>query len=789
LDGSEVALAPLFAAVVVGWLARRVWHDADPSFRVLLAAIGLWSLASVAEILTPTLAGTVWAAKLGYLGIVTVPPATLWLALRTGGRNLRPRSALGLSLILPPLVTLGLVFTNEWHQAVWRKVAIATGAVPVLDVVYGPAFFFFCGYAHLLLLAAFVAVLRSYRGAQQEQRTQALWVISGIVAPWVCNGIYLLDLSPIPALDLTPIGISVTALAWARGLELSGPLRQLVALARHEIVERLPDAVLVADATGRLVYANAAAAHLLGIGPKPSRQELDAAMLTRPELAVLLRGADQATAEIELAGPTGVTVFEAVAKQIVLSSRPTSQILVLRDVTRRRRAEEQIQMLAHYDALTGLANRQCFQGILEKALKTARIKGERLALLFVDIDRFKQVNDRFGHAVGDQVLRETAHRLHGVIRLTDQIGRSPDGGGLDDDPVSRLGGDEFTVTLRGLSDPLDARHVAQRFLAALESPIVTDRAELYASASIGIAIFPEDGADGEILLQHADTAMYHAKRLGGSRFEYFDPAMNEAAVHRAEVESELRRALAGQEFRIHLQPIWTLGARRLVAGEVLIRWPQADGSMRAPSDFIPIAEESGLISRVGDWVVNQTCAQMAAWEKSGRRQVRIALNVSGHQLRQPEFVDSLVGALSASGVSFGDIELEITETVLLGNDAVTYDSLERLQEIGISLALDDFGTGYSSLSLLKRFAFQRIKIDRSFVAGIPERRDDVSLIRAIVALAHTLGLEVVAEGVETEAQVEFLRSIECDAIQGFLVGAPMAPEEFELLLEHEKDEG
>lgn len=773
--------------MVVGLLARRVWHDASPSFRALLVAIGFWSLASVAEILTPTLEGTVWAAKLSYLGIVVVPPATLWFALRTSGRN--PPSLLGLFLTLPSLVTLGLVFTNERHQAVWREVALANGPVPVLDVVYGPAFLFFCGYGHLLLLAAIVSVLRSYRGAQQEQRTQALWVISGLVTPWVCNGIYLLDLSPIPALDLTPVGFSVTALAWARGLDLSGPFRQLVALARDEVVERLPDPVLLADATGYLVYVNAAAAHLLGIGPTRSRQELDAAMLRLPELAVLVRGVDEATAEIELAGPAGVTVFEALAKRIVLSGRPTTQILVLRDVTRRRRAEERIQVLADYDALTGLVNRQCFQGILGKAVKTARIKGKRLALLFVDIDRFKKVNDRFGHAVGDQVLRETARRLRGVIRLTDQVGRGPDGDGLDDNPVSRLGGDEFTVMLRDLSDPLDARYVARRFLAALESPIVTDRAELYISASIGIAIFPEDGVDWEILLHHADTAMYQAKGRGGSRFEFFDPAMNEATVHRAEVESELRRALAGQEFRIQLQPIWSLGTRRLVAGEVLIHWPQADGSMRIPSDFIPIAEEAGLISRVGDWVVNQTCAQMAAWAKSGRRKVRIALNLSGHQLRQPEFVDSLAGTLRAAGISFGDIELEIAETVLLDNDGVTCASLGRLQEIGISLALDDFGSGCSSLSLLKRFSFQRINLDRSFVAGIPERRDDASLVRAIVALAHALGLEVVAKGVESEAQIEFLRSIECDAIQGFLAGAPMAPEEFELLLEREKEEG
>jgi diguanylate cyclase (GGDEF)-like protein len=405
------------------------------------------------------------------------------------------------------------------------------------------------------------------------------------------------------------------------------------------------------------------------------------------------------------------------------------------------------------------------------------------------VDRFKQVNDRFGHKVGDQVLRETAQRLRAAIRFTDEIGRGSDGGDHDDAGVSRLGGDEFTVMLRNVSDPLAARHVAQRFLAALESPISAEGAELYVTSSIGIAIFPEDGADAETLLQHADTAMYHAKRLGGSRFEYYDPEMNEAAVQRAEIESELRRALAHDEFRIHIQPVWSLGTGELVAGEVLIRWPQPDGSMRPPSEFIPVAEETGLIPRLGDWVIRRSCAQIEEWTESGRRNVRIALNVSGHQLRQPEFVDSIVEALTATGVGVGEIELEITETVLLGKDAVTYASLERLQEAGISLTLDDFGTGYSSLSLLSRFAFQRLKIDRSFVAGIPERPDDVTLIRAIVGLAHTLGMEVVAEGVESEEQVDFLHSIQCDAIQGFLVSPPMPPERFEMLLEREKEWG
>jgi len=644
-------------------------------------------------------------------------------------------------------------------------------------------------YGHLLLLAALVAVVQSYRGARREERTQALWVISGMVTPWVCNGIYLTGLSPVPALDLTPVGFSVTALAWARGFELAGPLRQLVALARDEVVERLPDAVLVGNASGQLLYANAAGARLLGTAPEWSPQELNAAMRAHPELITLMCAEEEATAEVELAGPEGAAVFEVLAKPTALRGRPASQILVLRDVTRRKRAEERIEVLARYDALTGLVNRQCFQGDLDKVVRAAKICGERVALLFVDLDRFKQVNDRFGHTVGDQVLRETAQRLRAAIRFSDEIGRGSEGGDLDDARVSRLGGDEFTVMLRGLSDPLGARHVAQRFLAALESPIATDGAELYVTASIGIAIFPEDGDDAETLLQHADTAMYHAKRLGGSRFEYFDQEMNQAAVNRAEIESEMRRALARDEFRIHVQPIWSLGTGELAGGEVLIRWPQPDGSMRPPAAFIPVAEETGLIPRLGDWVIRRSCAQLEAWAKSGRRNVRLALNVSGHQLRQPEFVDSIVETLAATGVGVGEIELEITETVLLGNDGVTYASLERLQEIGVSLTLDDFGTGYSSLSLLSRFAFQRLKIDRSFVAGIPERPDDVTLIRAIVGLAHTLGMEVVAEGVETEEQIEFLRSIQCDAIQGFLVGAPMGTERFEKLLEYEKDEG
>jgi predicted signal transduction protein with EAL and GGDEF domain len=362
--------------------------------------------------------------------------------------------------------------------------------------------------------------------------------------------------------------------------------------------------------------------------------------------------------------------------------------------------------------------------------------------------------------------------------VSDHLGRQSEVTAESSSSISRLGGDEFTVLLTEIHQPIDAALVADRLLATLEDPITLGGQDVFMGTSIGIAVFPEDGEDAETLIRNADAAMYFAKGRGRNSYSFYSAEMNQSQSQRLEIESKLRAAIEREQFQIHYQPILSAATGRVVAAEALVRWRDAEWGAVPPDKFIPVAEETGLIVELGQFVFRSVCEQARRWRDEGQSVIRIGVNVSGKQIREPGMVEMVREALQATGVSPTQIELELTESTIMQDDALTIQTLRALKEMGVGLALDDFGTGYSSLSYLRRFTIDRVKIDRSFVAELPGNASDAALTSAIIAMAHGLRLEVVAEGVETEAQARFLELRGCDELQGYLFGRPCPAEEF-----------
>lgn len=433
------------------------------------------------------------------------------------------------------------------------------------------------------------------------------------------------------------------------------------------------------------------------------------------------------------------------------------------EIAERRQAQSKLNYLAYHDPLTGLANRRCFIERLEESLRETAQRDERLAVLFIDLDQFKQVNDSLGHGVGDELLVSVAARLTDHVRLIDML--------------ARLGGDEFICLMEGVRVEDDVETLAQEIIAAFEQPFKLGDHELFLTASVGISQFPGDGDSVVALMRNADTAMYRAKSIGRGSYHFYTPDMTVLAQERIRMENLLRRALDHGEFRVHLQPQVDTRSGRLVGAEALVRWESPELGLVMPSRFIPVAEDSGLIVGLGSWVLRETCRQFMNWQKSGFDLPQVSVNLSVKQLERPEFIEGLERMLAETGMSPTSLKLELTESVVMAvGDA--FSLLERLRGLGISLALDDFGTGYSSLSYLKMLPVQQLKIDRSFVEGIGRNAGDEAIIRTIMELARSLDFEVVAEGVETEAQAEFLAELGCQQLQGYLHGQAVAPAEF-----------
>jgi diguanylate cyclase (GGDEF)-like protein/PAS domain S-box-containing protein len=458
----------------------------------------------------------------------------------------------------------------------------------------------------------------------------------------------------------------------------------------------------------------------------------------------------------------GVRVpVEFVGRDIVYQGR-TIRMTVVRDISDRKEAEARIQFLAHHDTLTHLPNRALLMDRLQVMLLAARRMASQIAVVFIDLDNFKTVNDSLGHYAGDQLLKRVAKRLQSNLRASDLVGR--------------LGGDEFLVVLTDLAEPEDAAPILDKLGAAISEPFSLEDQPLSVSGSMGVAIFPRDGDTPDTLIRNADAAMYAAKSHGRNNFQYFAPALNQSAFAALAMESGIRKAIRQLEFVLHYQPTVDARDQSVKTVEALIRWKHPELGLLGPDHFISIAEHRGLIMPIGRWVIEAAIAQARAWRDQGLN-LAVAINISAIQFKQADLVDHLARTLAQTQLPGEAIELELTESVFMEDVATTTRMLTQLKALGIGIAVDDFGTGYSSLSFLKRYPIDKIKIDRTFVHDVPHDADDVAITEAIISLARSLSLDVVAEGVETGAQVTFLQERGCHLMQGYLISRPMAADD------------
>jgi diguanylate cyclase (GGDEF)-like protein/PAS domain S-box-containing protein len=436
-------------------------------------------------------------------------------------------------------------------------------------------------------------------------------------------------------------------------------------------------------------------------------------------------------------------------------------IAIFSDITARKQAEEQIYRLAHHDSLTGLINRVALNQGLRQVLQMEALDQDQLSVMFIDLDRFRDTNDAFGHDIGDQVLVLVAQRLTDSVR--------------DGDLVARLGGDEFVVISPFVGSPESAARIARKVHEALQQPYLIDSMTIHATPSIGLALYPQDGDSGEMLMKRAGTAMYHAKALGRNDVQFYVPGMEEATRDRIQVENELRQGLELGQFELHYQPQIESHTGHAIGVEALVRWCHPERGLVPPAQFIPVAEENGIILPLGEWVLDEACGQMRAWRDQGMVAVTMAVNLSAKQLEHPSLLGFIAKMLDKHDLPGESLELEITESMLMENIDSNIETLKSLRKMGVRLAIDDFGTGYSSLSYLKRLPIDALKLDRSFVKDLETDSSDVAICISTIALAQNLGLKVIAEGVETEGQRDFLTKHRCDVLQGYLFSKPVVP--------------
>lgn len=553
-------------------------------------------------------------------------------------------------------------------------------------------------------------------------------------------------------------------------------VRREEALAREQIEQSLQvvfshaiDGIVMLTDQGDVVSANPAAEKLLGA--------TTAQLLGRPLAMCLMPVGEDGQNALSAVGqfearavrPDGTSLDVDVTINEAGAGTETKHIAMLRDVTERKRQDERLTRLANFDTLTGLPNRSQFMHNLRQAMGRARRHGQAMALLFLDLDRFKVVNDSLGHHVGDKLLQRVASLLATAVRQNDSLA-------LRDcsKEVYRLGGDEFTVVLEDLDRGESAATVATRLITMLERPLVIDGNVLYVSTSVGIALFePGDTTDVESLVKQADMAMYRAKEVARGSIQFFSAELGAKAKARQEIEFGLRGALEAGQFSLHYQPKADLSSGGVTGVEALLRWNRPGQPTIGPDRFVPVLEEIGLIVPVGMWVLREACRQVAEWNRVGKQSLNVAVNISSRQFHQPDLADQIKAALQAAGLEPQLLEIELTESMLVEDSEAVLRILRGVTALGVRVAIDDFGTGHSSLSYLKRFNIDTLKIDRSFVRDTPGDSEDSAIAIAVIALGHGLNLRVVAEGVETNEQVAFLREHGCDDIQGYLLSRPM----------------
>jgi diguanylate cyclase (GGDEF)-like protein/PAS domain S-box-containing protein len=541
------------------------------------------------------------------------------------------------------------------------------------------------------------------------------------------------------------------------------------------IFDHVNDAIFIHHAeTGRLLMVNQRMRDMYGMGDVPV-ERINVEMCSE---GVSPYGAGEAQAWLRAAAAGqpqqfdwharrmdgGLFWVEVAMRLACFSDGQNRLLVVVRDITERKNALERLEFLAHHDPLTELPNRLLLHDRVDQAIALAEREGRRVAVMFLDLDQFKAVNDSLGHAAGDRLLKDVAWRLRQCVR--------------ESDTIARLGGDEFVIVLNNVRDTDGVVEVAEKIHKSVAPPITIDGQEITSTLSMGIALFPEDGRDFDTLMKKADAAMYHAKESGRSTYRFFAARMNADAVAHLALRSGLHRALERGEFQLYFQPQVSLAGGAVVGAEALIRWNHPERGLVSPAEFIPVAEDSGLIVPMGDWVLRQACRQAALWQAGGHA-LTMAVNLSALQFRRGDLERAVREALEESGLPPQSLELELTESIMIQDHEAVMDMTRRLGALGVQLSIDDFGTGYSSMAYLKRFAVDKLKIDQSFVRDVHTDADNAAITRAIIQMAHSLKLEVIAEGVEDQEVVEFLRDHGCDLAQGFLYGRPMTAQRFE----------
>lgn len=554
-------------------------------------------------------------------------------------------------------------------------------------------------------------------------------------------------------------------------------------------VEQNPISILITDTQGNIEYANPKFAEVSGYsleeihGKTPYFLQADTLSIEAYQrLQKVVASGELWQGELCSRRKDGELFWEAahVSALYAPSGKITHFVWLREDITARKQAEAKIHTLAYYDPLTQLPNRVMLQEQLREAIETARRHTQLLAVMLVDLDQFKRINDSLGHQIGDLLLQRVADRLQECLRHNDYVCLARPEAPFSQDILARVGGDEFVILLTEIKQPDDVIRVAQRIQAIMTKPFVIENNDIFTGCSIGIALYPYDGADMETLLKNADNALYHAKDQGRNNYQLYSDWMNTAAVQRLELENHLRKAFDNGELTLHYQPQVALESGRITGVEALLRWHSSSLGTVSPINFIPVAEETGLIIPIGEWVIRAACMQAKVWQDACLPPLRMAINLSPRQVTDPDLPGRVKQILQETGLQPDLLELEITESILMKEGAL--EILESLKKLGVQLCIDDFGTGYSNLSYLRCFPIARLKIDRVFIQDIGQKSEDSAIASAITAMAHSLRLEVVAEGVETDFQLAFLQGLGCDEMQGYYFSRPQPPEQIAALL-------
>jgi diguanylate cyclase (GGDEF)-like protein len=755
--------------IAVG-LARYAWRNRSlPGVRPFLFLAPLctiWALSLAIELVVPTLADKLVFSNLQFLGICFLPVATLATAIDYSGRkDLLTRRAVLLACLVP-VVTQVLTWTNGYHHLMrtveWINV---DGSIRTVGETWGVWFWVHSAYSYLLLLAALVVLIAVIRAAPRLYRRQPVAIVIGICVPLVSHALYAAVPDIMPGYDFTPVAVIIAGLAIGWGL-IGTRLFSLVPVARHALVENLCDGVLVLDRAERVIDLNASACALIDL---PA-----GAILNRPLAetwplwaeTVAPHAATPEQVEMQLGEGSERRHYEVKWSPLQRNRMVMGRLVVIRDVTERALMEDSLRRQALTDGLTGLPNRALFMARLDEAIQQARGQENRpFAVMVLDLDRFKLINDSIGHLAGDVLLKSVATKLKNCVR--------------EADTVARMGGDEFMILLHSISSARDLLPILDRIREELRTPVYFRQQEMTAGSSVGVVIWGPRYEQAEDLLRAADTAMYQAKEAGRGCHRIFDHEMHESVIRTLRAETDLRIAIRKRNFSMSYQPIADLKTGKVIALEALLRWQHPERGTVFPNEFISIAENCGLMVELGDIALSEVCGQMSLWQalECPAAELRVCLNISPRQLTEPDFVGSVLRRLAEWRVPTSRLAFELTEKALTRDPRTSGEVMRELHAIGIRLALDDFGSGASSLQHLTTFPVEELKIDPVFISRIAPRSTELEVVRSLIALSHTLGLQVTGEGVEHSEQWRLLEELGCDNAQGYYVGRPMDPDE------------